>query len=74
MYDDLSTSRMLVLERADGIPFSRLTPDALPSDVAHAVVDGVVDSVFEQIAVRGVFHADLHAGNLILAEDGIRSH
>ena len=70
VYNDLSTSRMLVLERAGGIPFSRLTPDALPPDAAHKVVDGVVDSVFEQIAVRGVFHADLHAGNLILAADG----
>ncbi len=70
VYHDISTSRMLVLERADGIPFSRLTPDALPPAAAHRVVDGVVDSVFEQIAVRGVFHADLHAGNLILAADG----
>jgi ubiquinone biosynthesis protein len=70
VHHDVSTSRMLVLERADGIPFSRLTPDALPPDAARRVVDGVVDSVFEQIAVRGVFHADLHAGNLILAEDG----
>jgi ubiquinone biosynthesis protein len=70
VHHDISTSRMLVLERADGIPFSRLTPDALSRDAAHRVVDGVVDSVFEQIAVRGVFHADLHAGNLILAQDG----
>jgi ubiquinone biosynthesis protein len=70
VHHDISTSRMLVLERADGIPFSRLTPDALPPDAARRVVDGVVDSVFEQIAVRGVFHADLHAGNLILAQDG----
>jgi ubiquinone biosynthesis protein len=70
VHHDVSTARMLVLERADGIPFSRLTPDALPPDAAQRVVDGVVDSVFEQIAVRGVFHADLHAGNLILADDG----
>ncbi|HYI50667.1 MAG TPA: AarF/UbiB family protein [Microbacterium sp.] len=70
VHHDISTSRMLVLERAYGIPFSRLTPDALPPAAAQRVVDGVVDSVFEQIAVRGVFHADLHAGNLILAEDG----
>ena len=69
VYDDLSTARMLVLERADGIPFSRLTPNALEPEAAHAVVDLVVDSVFEQIAVRGVFHADLHAGNVILADD-----
>ena len=32
--------------------------------------DGVLDAVFEQIAVLGVFHADLHPGNLILGEDG----
>lgn len=70
VHHDISTSRMLVLERAEGIPFSRLTPDALSEDAAQRVVDGVVDSVFEQIAVRGVFHADLHAGNLILAADG----
>ena len=69
VYDDLSTARMLVLERADGIPFSRLTPSSLEPEAAHAVVDLVVDSVFEQIAVRGVFHADLHAGNVILADD-----
>ena len=69
VYHDLSTARMLVLERADGIPFSRLTPKALEPEAAHAVVDLVVDSVFEQIAVRGVFHADLHAGNVILAND-----
>ena len=69
VYHDLSTARMLVLERADGIPFSRLTPNTLEPEAAHAVVDLVVDSVFEQIAVRGVFHADLHAGNVILADD-----
>jgi ubiquinone biosynthesis protein len=70
VYGDLSTARMLVLERAVGTPFSRLTADALPPDAARRVVDGVVDSVFEQIAVSGVFHGDLHAGNLILADDG----
>ncbi|GAA1957694.1 ABC1 kinase family protein [Microbacterium deminutum] len=69
VYDDLSTARMLVLERADGIPFSRLTPNALEPEAAHAVVDLVVDSVFEQIAARGVFHADLHAGNVILTDE-----
>ncbi|MGC5171800.1 ABC1 kinase family protein [Microbacterium sp. DT81.1] len=69
VYHDLSTARMLVLERADGIPFSRLTPKTLEPEAAHAVVDLVVDSVFEQIAVRGVFHADLHAGNVVLAGD-----
>jgi ubiquinone biosynthesis protein len=69
VYGSLSTARMLVLQRAEGTPFNRLSPDSLPPETAQAIADSVVDSVFEQIAVRGVFHADLHAGNVILAPD-----
>ncbi|MFB8387287.1 ABC1 kinase family protein [Microbacterium sp. NPDC055910] len=43
-------------------------PDPLPT--AHEIADVLVDTVFEQIAVRGVFHADLHPGNIILRADG----
>jgi ubiquinone biosynthesis protein len=69
VYEQYSTSRMLVLERADGTPFSRVTPETLEQEKAHAIVDSIVDAVFDQIAIRGVFHADLHAGNVILAGD-----
>lgn len=69
VYEQYSTSRMLVLERADGTPFSRVTPETLEQENAHAIVDSIVDAVFDQIAIRGVFHADLHAGNVILAGD-----
>lgn len=43
-------------------------PDPLPT--AREIIDSLVDSVFEQVAVRGVFHADLHPGNIILRPDG----
>ncbi|WJL96803.1 AarF/UbiB family protein [Microbacterium sp. ET2] len=69
VYAQFTTSRMLVLERVTGTPFSRLTPGDLPPERAVAIADGVVDAVFEQIAVRGVFHADLHPGNLVLRDD-----
>ncbi|MDN3495156.1 AarF/UbiB family protein [Planococcus sp. APC 4015] len=62
----LSTSQMIVQERVVGTPFSRLTPEALPRARAIDVADALLDSVVEQIVVRGVFHADLHAGNVIL--------
>lgn len=69
VFAEYSTSRMLVQERVEGTPFSRVSAGALPPERAHDVADSVVDAVFEQIAVRGVFHADLHAGNLILDEE-----
>lgn len=66
----LCTSRMIVQERAHGVPFGKLTGAEVDAETARAIADDVLDAVFEQIAVRGVFHADLHPGNLILEDDG----
>ena len=70
VFTELCTQQMIVQERIDGVPFGKLPPDALEPTAARELVDGVLDAVFEQIAVRGVFHADLHPGNLILCDDG----
>ncbi|KRA24851.1 hypothetical protein ASD65_10760 [Microbacterium sp. Root61] len=43
-------------------------PQPLPT--AREIADTLVDTVFEQVTVRGVFHADLHPGNIILRADG----
>lgn len=69
-YPELSTDQMIVQERAMGEPFSRVDAASVDPDLARAVADDVVESFFDQIAIRGVFHGDLHAGNLMLAEDG----
>lgn len=68
IYENLCTQRMLVQEYVQGVPFSNLA-DVRP-DGAREIADLLVDSVFEQVAVRGVFHADLHPGNVILRPDG----
>ena len=70
VYEQYTTAQMLVQERADGVPFTRVDAASLDPDDARRIADGVVDAVFEQIAVRGVFHADLHPGNLMLSDDG----
>lgn len=64
----LSTERMLVQERIFGTPFSHLERADLAEDEASSIADDIVTAVFDQIFVRGVFHADLHAGNLILTD------
>lgn len=70
VFAQYTTAQMLVQERAEGIPFGHVDASTLDPDAATRIADGVVDAVFEQIAVRGVFHADLHPGNLMLASDG----
>lgn len=70
VYAEYTTAQMLVQERAEGIAFSRVDAAELDPAAASAIADGVVDAVIEQIAIRGVFHADLHPGNLMLADDG----
>ncbi|MBZ4488251.1 AarF/UbiB family protein [Microbacterium sp. cx-55] len=65
-----TTAQMLVQERASGTALSHIDPTAMDPDDARAIADRLLDSVFDQIAVRGVFHADLHPGNVLLADDG----
>lgn len=69
LYREYGTSQMLVQERATGIALSRLKADDLPSERAVEIADSLLDAVFDQIAVRGVFHADLHPGNVLLDVD-----
>ena len=68
--EEFTTARMIVQDLAEGIPFSNLDPTALEAAAARRVAGGLLDTVFDLIAIRGVFHADLHPGNLILGSDG----
>ncbi|WP_323985960.1 ABC1 kinase family protein [Microbacterium plantarum] len=77
VYPDLCTEQLIVMEHVQGIPFSRLpepgsdAPGAVAPAEATRIADAVLDVIVGQIALRGVFHADLHPGNLILQPDGI---
>lgn len=70
VYAEYSTAQMIVQERVVGTAFGKIPADAVPPDQARAIADALLAAVFDQIALRGVFHADLHAGNVILGEDG----
>jgi ubiquinone biosynthesis protein len=62
----LVTSRVLVMERIDGIPYGD------PQRIRAAGVDTVrlislgIKAVMEGTLVYGIFHGDLHAGNLLV--------
>lgn len=70
--EDLSSSRVIVMERMKGVPVSaagRLLQGFTPEE-RRAMADDLLGVVLHQVVVTGVFHADLHPGNIFVADDG----
>ncbi len=65
-----STSKILVLEWLDGIPFSDKKQIHDSSFDKKQIAQNLVISYFNQVYVHGFFHADMHPGNLFLLESG----
>jgi ubiquinone biosynthesis protein len=65
-----STTKILVLEWLEGIPFSNKAEIlASPFDKTE-IAQNLVISYFNQVYVHGFFHADMHPGNLFLLKNG----
>jgi predicted unusual protein kinase regulating ubiquinone biosynthesis (AarF/ABC1/UbiB family) len=70
VYPDVSSKKVLTMERLYGIPLTdrkRLMENA---DNPAESIGAAFETWFESITQCAVFHADLHAGNLILLHDG----
>lgn len=65
-----STSKVLVLEWLDGIPFSNSKAIAESTFDKKQIAKNFVISYFEQVYTHGFFHADMHPGNLFLLRSG----
>lgn len=72
LHAQASGRRVLTVERLGGAPLAARSPvlAALAPEARRDAAVGLVDGVVTQLLVRGVLHADLHAGNIMLAEDG----
>lgn len=70
-YDDLCTSRVLVMQRLHGTALGKAGPriDARGVDRTK-LANTLLDTVLRQIVLDGVFHADPHPGNILLLDDG----
>jgi ubiquinone biosynthesis protein len=66
VFGELCTTSVLTLEYLEGVPFSRLPPDADRSEIAKRIVR----EAFEEVFIDGVFHADPHPGNLMYLGPG----
>ncbi|HEX9895449.1 MAG TPA: AarF/UbiB family protein, partial [Gemmatimonadales bacterium] len=72
VFDDLSGPRVLVLEFMVGTRIDALDPDRLHGGLRVAgVVERLVELYLQMMLEHGVFHADPHPGNLLVAPDGV---
>jgi ubiquinone biosynthesis protein len=71
-YPELSGERLLVMDRLPGKPVSRA--GALLTGLSDAersrLATTLLGATLEQIIGDGIFHADLHAGNIFITPDG----
>lgn len=65
----LSTERVLVMERLEGTPLSRVAPEALPVD-ARRLADDLCGSQVSAMLEGARFHGDPHPGNIVVLDDG----
>jgi predicted unusual protein kinase regulating ubiquinone biosynthesis (AarF/ABC1/UbiB family) len=64
VYDQLSTSRFLVLGYIDGVPVGQAPDVPERKDAAR----DLIESYYRQILTDGFFHADPHPGNLFWSD------
>ena len=62
--EQLSTSRLLVLEEIPGVPVREMPPGPERAEVARQLLE----FYYRQILVDGFFHADPHPGNMLWSE------
>ena len=71
VHTDISSRRLLVLERFDGVSVRDAGPklDKLGAD-RPALARGLLRDLLRQILLQGTFHADPHPGNVLVLRSG----
>ncbi|GAA4285034.1 AarF/UbiB family protein [Brevibacterium daeguense] len=72
VYPELSGERVIVMERIRGVPLAQATGtlDGLSLLARQDIARDLFLLVARQVLVKGIFHADLHAGNVIIDASG----
>ncbi len=63
-----ATQRVLIMDAAAGVPLSKADLSRVSPQRRRELARQLLDSVLEQVLDNGVFHADLHAGNILYDE------
>lgn len=70
IYYRASSERVLTMERLHGIPLTDREQFLQSTDYPHQVLGAAFETWMESITGCELFHADLHAGNMLIMEGG----
>ena len=68
-YPDHTAARVLTMDWVDGMRLSEASA-TLPEQTRSALVEALVSMLLEMFVSDGLFHADLHPGNIVFHSDG----
>ncbi len=69
-HPNLVTKRLLVMERLEGFSFDDVAGMKAHGIDTEAVIRAAMVAFLEGVMLHGVFHGDLHGGNLFVMRDG----
>ncbi|WP_241004419.1 AarF/ABC1/UbiB kinase family protein [Conexibacter sp. SYSU D00693] len=67
--EGLVTERLLVMDALPGVPYDRAAAEQGPVD-GERLLGLAIQGVLQCTLLDGLFHGDLHAGNVLVAPDG----
>lgn len=70
VFHELTTKRVLTMERLYGVPLTDLESIRKYSNHPQETLMNALNIWFASLGDSGMFHADVHAGNLLLLKDG----
>lgn len=70
VYWDFCGPRVICMEELRGGPIDRISPAQFGSDATTALIRDLIKVWLESVTVHGLFHGDLHAGNVWVLDDG----
>jgi ubiquinone biosynthesis protein len=70
VYKDLSASRVLTLERLKGFKLNEILFKPQSEIDTKEILTKGMDRFFKSLMIDGFFHADPHAGNIFILQDG----
>jgi ubiquinone biosynthesis protein len=70
VYPNASSARLLTMERLEGISVREGAEVARRGFDRREIADTLLASYLQQVMVDGVYHADPHAGNILVLTDG----
>ena len=70
-YSDYTTSKVLTMEFIDGTKLSDVSESDSEEFDKSLLAKHAIDSFMKQVLIDGFFHADPHAGNIIILDDNV---